>query len=67
VPRRFIDDGHLLKRERTLEVLAVVQAAAEDKVAFEQCPGVAENLENFVLRHGAKILSSKFQVQSPKS
>jgi hypothetical protein len=55
----FFDDGHLLEREGALKVLAAVQSAAENEMAFEQRAAVAENLENFVLCHG---MSFKFQV-----
>jgi hypothetical protein len=41
----------LLEREGALKVLAAVQAAAEDEMAFEQRAAVAENLEDFVLCH----------------
>ena len=62
----FFDDGHLLEREGALKKLAAVQSAAEDEMAFEQRAGVAENLQNFVLRHRGEILSPKSKVQSPK-
>jgi hypothetical protein len=48
---KFFDDGHLLKGEGALKELAAVEAAAEDKVAFEQSAGVAEDLEDFVVGH----------------
>ena len=51
----FFDGGHLLEREGTLEKLPAVQTAAEDEMAFEQRAAVAENLENFVLRHRRKL------------
>ena len=59
----FFDDGHLLEREGALKVLAAVQSAAKDEMAFEQRAGVAENLENFVLCHAS---SFRFQVSSFK-
>jgi hypothetical protein len=59
----FFDDGHLLEREGALKVLAAVQAAAENEMAFEQRAAVAEDLENFVLCHE---LSFKFQLPSFK-
>ena len=57
----LFDDGHLLEGERALKVLAAVEAAAQDEMAFEQRAGVAENLEDFVLCHGRMLcLKSKF-------
>ena len=58
----FFDNRHLLKRERALKELPAVQAAAEDKCPFEQCAGVAENLENFVLCHAGGVSSFRFEV-----
>ena len=46
-----------------MKVLAAVQSAAQDEMAFEQRAAVAKNLENFVLGHQA---SFKFQVSSFK-
>ena len=54
----FFDDGHLLEGQRALKKLPAVQPAAENEMAFEQRAGVAENLENFVLCHGAKFNSN---------
>jgi hypothetical protein len=51
----FFHDGHLLQSQRTLEELAAVQTAAQNKMAFEQRAGIAENLENFVFRHGREF------------
>jgi len=48
----FFDDGHLLQGEGALKELAAVQSAAENEMPFEQRAAVAENLENFILRHG---------------
>ena len=59
----FFDDGHLLQRERALKVLAAVQAAAENEMAFEQRAAVVENLEDFVLCHR---WSFKFRASSFK-
>jgi hypothetical protein len=53
----------LLEREGALKVLAAVQAAAENEMAFEQRAAVAKNLLNFVLRHRR---SFKFYVSSFK-
>jgi hypothetical protein len=49
----FFDVGYLLEREGTLKVLAAVQTAAENEMAFEQRAGVAENLQDFILCHRA--------------
>jgi hypothetical protein len=54
----------LLEREGTLKVLAAVQAAAEDEMAFKQRAAVAENFQDFVLCHGMNV---KSKVQSSKS
>ena len=56
----FFDNGHLLEREGALKVLAAVQAAAEDEMAFEQRATVAENLEDFVLCHRRSFKFSVF-------
>ena len=50
----LLDDGHLLERERALEVLAAVQTAAQNEMAFERRAGVAENLQasSCVMRDG---------------
>ena len=61
---KFFDDGHLLERERALKVLAAVQTAAQNEMAFEQRAGVAENLQDFVLCHRGDFMS---KVQSSKS
>ena len=60
----FFNDGHLLQREGALEELAAVQTAAQDKMSFEQRARVAENLENFVLSHGARSLGNAPRVTS---
>jgi hypothetical protein len=39
-------DGSVLQQERTLEKLATVKAAAQHKVAVEQCSGLFEQIEN---------------------
>jgi hypothetical protein len=39
----------LLEGEGALEILPAVPTATQDEMPFEQRPGVAENLENFVL------------------
>jgi len=51
----------LLERKGALEVLAAVQATAENEMAFEQRTAVVENFQDFVLCHG---MSFKFQVAS---
>jgi len=57
----FFDDGHLLERKGALEVLAAVQATAENEMAFEQRTAVVENFQDFVLCHG---MSFKLQLSS---
>jgi len=56
----------LLERERTLKVLAAVQTAAQNEMAFKQRAGVAENLQDLILRHHVdfmpKTKSSKFKI-----
>lgn len=51
----FLDDRHLLERQRALEELATVQTAAQDEMTFEQGAGVAKNLQDFFFRHGARV------------
>ena len=39
-----LDGPHLLQGQRTLEVLPAVEAAAENKMAFQERPSVPEDL-----------------------
>jgi hypothetical protein len=47
------DHRHLLKRQGALKKLAAVQAAAQDKMAFKQCAGLAKQVQGFSVRHGS--------------
>jgi hypothetical protein len=49
----FFDDWHLLEGESALEILAAVEAAAENEMAFKQRAGIAEHLEDFIAGHAA--------------
>jgi hypothetical protein len=60
----FFDDGHLLEGERALEVLAAVESASENEMAFQERAGVAEYLQDFVFGHRqeCQVSGAKFQV-----
>ena len=51
----FFDGRHLLQREGALEILAAVQAAAENEMAFQKRAAVAEDLENLGFSHGLRL------------
>jgi hypothetical protein len=44
----------MLQGQGTLEKLAAVESAAEDKMSLQKGTRVAENLQDFVLCHGGK-------------
>jgi hypothetical protein len=41
----------LLQRQGALKILAAVEAAAKNEMAFEERAGVAENLKDFFFSH----------------
>jgi hypothetical protein len=47
------DDRHFLQGQRALEILAAVQAAAENEMPFQQRARLAENLQCLFARHPA--------------
>jgi hypothetical protein len=47
-----------LQSQRALEVLPAMQAAPQDKMALQQCAGIAKDLQYFVLSHHGKLGTS---------
>jgi hypothetical protein len=51
----LFNDRHLLKGQGALEELAGVQSAAKDKMPFEECTGLTEEIQGFSVCHAARL------------